>query len=61
MRFKLVPILWIMTCVTQALAAHTRLETVGQTYPIVEQDIREEVSGFYAKVSAPVLAAAASV
>ena len=43
MRFKLVPILWIMTCVTQALAAHTRLETVGQTYPIVEQDIREEL------------------
>ena len=39
---KLVPILWIVTCATQVLAAHTRLETVGKTYSIVEQDIREE-------------------
>ena len=39
---KLLPILWIITCATQVWAAHTRLETVGRTYPIVEQDIREE-------------------
>jgi hypothetical protein len=39
---KLVPILWIITCATQVIAAHTRLEPVGRTYPIVEQDIREE-------------------
>ena len=39
---KIVPILWIITCATQVLAAHTRLETVGKTYSIVEQDIREE-------------------
>ena len=39
---KLVPILWIITCATQVLAAHTRLEPVGKTYSIVEQDIREE-------------------
>ena len=39
---KLVSILWIITCATQVWAAHTRLETVGKTYPIVEQDIREE-------------------
>ena len=39
---KLVSILWIITCATQVLAAHTRLEPVGKTYSIVEQDIREE-------------------
>ena len=39
---KLVSILWIITCATQVFAAHTRLEPVGRTYPIVEQDIREE-------------------
>ncbi len=39
---KLVSILWIITCATQVWAAHTRLEPVGKTYPIVEQDIREE-------------------
>ena len=39
---KLLTILWIVTCATQVLAAHTRLEPVGKTSPIVEQDIREE-------------------
>lgn len=39
---KFLAALWIITCTTQVLAAHTRLETVGKTYPIVEQDIREE-------------------
>ncbi|QQG64664.1 hypothetical protein [Desulfobulbus oligotrophicus] len=42
MHSKLVPILWIITCGPQVLAAHTQLETVGKTYPIVERDIREE-------------------
>ena len=40
---KLLPILWIITCATQVLAAHTRLDTVGKTYPIVEQDITKEL------------------
>jgi conjugal transfer pilus assembly protein TraW len=40
---KLIPILWIITCATQVLAAHTRLEPVGKTYPIVEQDITKEL------------------
>ena len=39
---KLLSTLWIITCATQVWAAHTRLEPVGRTYPIVEQDIREE-------------------
>jgi conjugal transfer pilus assembly protein TraW len=39
---KLLSALWIITCATQVFAAHTRLETVGRTYHIVEQDIREE-------------------
>lgn len=42
MRFKLLLCMWAVTCVTQALAVHTRLESAGKTYPIVEQDIREE-------------------
>ena len=42
MRCKLLLCLWAVTCVTQALAVHYRLETVGPTYPIGEQDIREE-------------------
>ena len=42
MESKLLSALWIITCATQVLAAHTRLEPVGKTYPIVEQDIREE-------------------
>ncbi|WP_306549139.1 hypothetical protein [Desulfobulbus sp.] len=40
---KLVPILWIITCATQVLATHTRLEPVGRTYAIVEQDITKEL------------------
>ena len=40
---KLLPILWIITCTTQVLAAHTRLEPVGRTYPIIEQDITKEL------------------
>jgi len=43
MHSKLVPILWVVACVTQVMAAHTRLETVGATYPIVEQDITKEL------------------
>lgn len=39
---KLLSALWIITCATQVWAAHTRLEPVGRTYSIVEQDIREE-------------------
>ena len=39
---KFLASLWIITCATQVWAAHTRLENVGKTYPIVEQDIREE-------------------
>ena len=39
---KLLSALWIITCATQVFAAHTRMETVGKTYLIVEQDIREE-------------------
>jgi len=39
---KLLSALWIITCATQVWAAHTRLEPVAKTYPIVEQDIREE-------------------
>ncbi len=42
MNSKLLSALWIITCVPQVLAAHTQLETVGKTYPIVERDIREE-------------------
>lgn len=42
MESKLLSALWIITCATQVLAAHTRLEPVGRTYPILEQDIREE-------------------
>jgi len=42
MRCNLLFCLWAVTCVTQALAVHYRLETVGPTYPIGEQDIREE-------------------
>lgn len=42
MRCNLLLCLWAVTCVTQALAVHTRLESAGKTYPIVEQDIREE-------------------
>ena len=40
---KLLSALWIITCATQVLAAHTRLEPVGRTYPIVEQDITKEL------------------
>ena len=40
---KLLSALWIITCATQVLAAHTRLESVGRTYPIVEQDITKEL------------------
>ena len=40
---KLLPILWIITCATQVWAAHTRLETAGRTYPIIEQDITKEL------------------
>jgi conjugal transfer pilus assembly protein TraW len=43
MNSKLVPILWIITCATQVWAAHTRLDTVGKNYPIVEQDITKEL------------------
>jgi len=43
MHSKLLPILWVVTCITQAVAAHTRLETVGKTYSIVEQDITKEL------------------
>ena len=39
---KLLSALWIITCATQVWAVHTRLEPVGRTSPIVEQDIREE-------------------
>lgn len=39
---KFLASLWIITCATQVLAAHTRLEPAGKTYSIVEQDIREE-------------------
>ena len=42
MESKLLSALWIITCATQVWAAHTRLEPVGKTYPIVEPDIREE-------------------
>ncbi len=42
MRCNLLLCLWAVTCVTQALAVHYRLEIVGPTYPIGEQDIREE-------------------
>ena len=40
---KLLSALLIITCATQVLAAHTRLEPVGRTYPIVEQDITKEL------------------
>ena len=40
---KLVPILWVITCATQVWAAHTRLEPVGRTSPIIEQDITKEL------------------
>jgi conjugal transfer pilus assembly protein TraW len=40
---KLLTILWIVTCATQVWAAHTRLEPVGKTSPIVEQDITKEL------------------
>lgn len=40
---KLLSALWIITCATQVLAAHSRLEPVGRTYPIVEQDITKEL------------------
>ncbi len=40
---KLLSALWIVTCVTQVWAAHTRLEPVGKTSPIVEQDITKEL------------------
>ena len=40
---KFLAALWIITCTTQVLAAHTRLEPVGKTYSIVEQDITKEL------------------
>ncbi|MDD2467882.1 MAG: hypothetical protein PHI97_28210 [Desulfobulbus sp.] len=40
---KLLSALWIITCATQVFAAHTRLDPVGRTYPIVEQDITKEL------------------
>ena len=40
---KLLSALWIITCATQVWAAHTRLEPLGRTYPIVEQDITKEL------------------
>ncbi len=40
---KLLSALWIITCATQVWAAHTRLEPVGKTSPIVEQDITKEL------------------
>jgi conjugal transfer pilus assembly protein TraW len=40
---KLLSALWIITCATQVLAAHSRLESAGRTYPIVEQDITKEL------------------
>jgi len=44
MKSKLLAILWIVTCASQALAAHTRLEDVGNTkYPIIETDLLEEL------------------
>ena len=43
MRSSLVLTFWIVACATQAMAAQTRLETVGRTYPIIEQDITKEL------------------
>ena len=39
MRSSLVLPFWIVACATQAMAAQTRLEPVGRTYPPVEKDI----------------------
>jgi len=50
MHSKLISTLWIVTCTTQALAAHTRLESVGKTYPIVEQNITKELQQKVAKI-----------
>ena len=48
MRSKLLPILWMVFCVSQALAAHTRLPDVGNTNSntknsIIEADLLEEL------------------
>lgn len=43
MKSKLLSALWIITCATQVLAAHTRLEPIGRTSPIIEQDITKEL------------------
>ena len=43
MESKLLSALWIITCATQVWAAHTRLEPVGRTSPIIEQDITKEL------------------
>ena len=40
---KLLSALWIITCATQVWAAHTRLEPVGRTSPVVEQSITKEL------------------
>lgn len=40
---KLLSALWIITCATQVWAAYPRLDPVGRTYPIVEQDITKEL------------------
>lgn len=43
MRSEVLLVLWVVTCASQVLAVHTRLETVGRTYPIAEQDLVQEL------------------
>ena len=43
MQSKLVLTLLLVTCASQALATHTRLDTAGRTYPITEPNVLDEL------------------
>ena len=55
MRFKLLFCLWAILCVSQALAVHTRLETVGKTYPLAEPNLTQELKEQAAQIDAQAL------
>ena len=55
MRFKLLFCLWAITCVSQALAEHTRLDTVGKAYPLAEPNLTQELKEQAAQIDAQAL------
>lgn len=55
MRFKLLFCLWAITCVSQALAVHTRLDTVGKTYPLAEPNLTQELKEQAAQIDTQAL------